>query len=102
RELAPRRGRRRAAAAARSAPPVPSSVAAPGPAACRRPGRARAACPGRRRVTMAPPLVSVVIPCYNQGRYLGEAIESARRQTHEAVEVIVVDDGSTDDTARVA
>jgi hypothetical protein len=51
---------------------------------------------------MAAPLVSIVIPCYNQGRYLGEAIESARRQTHEAVEVIVVDDGSTDDTARVA
>jgi glycosyltransferase involved in cell wall biosynthesis len=51
---------------------------------------------------MAAPLVSVVIPCYDQGRYLGEAIESARRQTHEAVEVIVVDDGSTDDTARVA
>ena len=51
---------------------------------------------------MAAPRVSVVIPCYNQGRYLGEAIESARRQTHEAVEVIVVDDGSTDDTARAA
>ena len=48
------------------------------------------------------PLVSIVIPCYNQGRYLGDAIESARRQSHEPVEVIVVDDGSTDDTARVS
>jgi glycosyltransferase involved in cell wall biosynthesis len=53
-------------------------------------------------MTMAAPLVSIVIPCYNQGRYLGEAIESARRQSHQAVEVIVVDDGSTDETPSVA
>ena len=51
---------------------------------------------------MAPPLVSIVIPCYNQGRYLGEAIESARHQHYSNVEVIVVDDGSTDDTLPVA
>jgi glycosyltransferase involved in cell wall biosynthesis len=51
---------------------------------------------------VAAPLVSIVIPCYNQARYLGEAIESARRQSHSNVEVLVVDDGSTDDTARVA
>jgi glycosyltransferase involved in cell wall biosynthesis len=48
------------------------------------------------------PLVSVIIPCYNQARFLGEAIESAQRQTHSSVEVIVVDDGSSDDTASVA
>jgi glycosyltransferase involved in cell wall biosynthesis len=48
------------------------------------------------------PLVSVVIPCFNQARFLGEAIESARKQTHVPVEVIVVDDGSTDYTASVA
>jgi glycosyltransferase involved in cell wall biosynthesis len=48
------------------------------------------------------PLVSVIIPCYNQARFLGEAIASAQRQTHSPVEVIVVDDGSSDDTASVA
>jgi glycosyltransferase involved in cell wall biosynthesis len=51
---------------------------------------------------MPAPLVSVVIPCYDQGRYLGDAIESACRQSHPNVEVLVVDDGSTDDTAGVA
>ena len=48
------------------------------------------------------PLVTVVIPCYNQARFLGEAIESALGQTHTPIEVIVVDDGSTDHTARIA
>src|SRR4029077_12137587 len=42
--------------------------------------------------------ISVVIPCYNYGRFLGEAIDSVRRQTLRPLEVIVVDDGSTDDT----
>lgn len=48
------------------------------------------------------PLVSVVIPCFNQGRYLAEAIESARAQSHAPVEIVVIDDGSTDDTRDVA
>lgn len=51
---------------------------------------------------MVYPLVSVVIPCYNNGRYLAEAIESARGQTWPNIEVIVVDDGSTDDSLSVA
>jgi glycosyltransferase involved in cell wall biosynthesis len=45
--------------------------------------------------------VSVIIPAYNHARYLGEAIESALAQSHSPLEVIVVDDGSTDETAEV-
>jgi glycosyltransferase involved in cell wall biosynthesis len=48
------------------------------------------------------PLVSVIIPCYRQARYLPEAIDSALAQTHPAVEVLVVNDGSEDDTEAVA
>ena len=46
-------------------------------------------------------LVSVVIPAYNHAVFLGRAIQSALDQTHRRVEVIVVDDGSTDGTAEV-
>nr|VFJ75036.1 MAG: Glycosyltransferase involved in cell wall bisynthesis [Candidatus Kentron sp. FW] len=48
-----------------------------------------------------PPLVSVIIPCYNHGRFVAEAIGSVLGQSHSPVEIIVVDDGSTDDSAQV-
>jgi cellulose synthase/poly-beta-1,6-N-acetylglucosamine synthase-like glycosyltransferase len=46
--------------------------------------------------------VSVVIPCFDQGHYLAEAIESALAQTHAPHEVIVIDDGSIDNSFEVA
>jgi glycosyltransferase involved in cell wall biosynthesis len=46
--------------------------------------------------------VSVVIPCYNQGRFLQEAISSATVQEGFIPEIVVVDDGSTDETRAVA
>lgn len=46
--------------------------------------------------------VAVVIPCYNAGGFIGETIRSALEQTARPLEVIVVDDGSTDQSAAVA
>src|SRR5207249_12006171 len=46
--------------------------------------------------------VSVVIGCYNGERFLGETIASVLAQTHEDLELIVVDDGSTDCSRAVA
>ena len=50
---------------------------------------------------MTAPLVSVLIPCFTAERFVGAALESVLAQTYAPIEVIVVDDGSTDGSAEV-
>ncbi len=42
------------------------------------------------------PKVSVIIPCFNQGQFLGQAVASVQSQTYQDIEIIIVNDGSTD------
>ena len=52
-------------------------------------------------MTSLPQTASVVIPCFNYARFVGDAIDSALRQTRPPLEVIVVDDGSGDESRDV-
>ncbi len=61
----------------------------------RRPGRPPPLRFSSRPVT-GTPLVSVVTPCYNHGRYLASMVEGVATQDYPAVEVVIVDDGSDD------
>ncbi len=51
---------------------------------------------------MTQPLVSLIVPCYRQARYLPGAIDSGLNQSYRAVEIVVINDGSDDDTEAVA
>jgi glycosyltransferase involved in cell wall biosynthesis len=51
--------------------------------------------------TLNRPTVSVLVPCYNAEKFIGETLESIFRQTWPSVQVVVVDDGSTDDSSHV-
>jgi glycosyltransferase involved in cell wall biosynthesis len=50
----------------------------------------------KRTVNMSQELVSVIMPTYNTGRFLSGSIESILRQTHQNLELLITDDGSTD------
>jgi glycosyltransferase involved in cell wall biosynthesis len=47
-------------------------------------------------------LVSILIPCYNSEKYISKTIESCLSQTYKNIEVIIVDDGSTDNSYQIA
>lgn len=51
---------------------------------------------------MTAPLVSCIVPVFNGAAYLQEALTSIRAQTYRSLEILVVDDGSTDETAAIA
>ena len=50
---------------------------------------------------MAKPILSIIIPCYNAEKYLDNALNSVFEQDIECMEVIAVDDGSTDQTPKI-
>lgn len=49
----------------------------------------------------ATPLVSVIVPCYNAARFLRKCLKSIAKQTHQNLEILLVNDGSTDDTLSI-
>jgi glycosyltransferase involved in cell wall biosynthesis len=78
----------------------------PGPAPAVERDELEADHPRWRRVLLVTPgdlvpVVSVVVTCHNHGRFLRDAVESVRQQTFRDFEIVVVDDGSVDDTPTV-
>ncbi len=51
---------------------------------------------------MSHPTISVIMPAYNSAAFIARSIESAQRQTVRPLEIIVIDDGSKDNTAEAA
>lgn len=51
---------------------------------------------------MTPGLISIIVPCYNQGIYLKETIQSALATTYRPLEIIIINDGSTDNSLETA
>jgi len=56
---------------------------------------------GVHRTAQARPEVSVIMPAYNAADYIGQAIQSVLKQTHSDLELVVVNDGSTDNTEQI-
>lgn len=52
-------------------------------------------------VNMSAPLVSIIVPTFNRAKYLQEAIQSIQQQSFQGWELVVIDDGSVDDTATI-
>jgi glycosyltransferase involved in cell wall biosynthesis len=51
---------------------------------------------------MTPGLISIIVPCYNQGIYLKETIQSALASTYRPIEILLINDGSTDNSLELA
>lgn len=58
--------------------------------------------PPRSRASKSLPLVSVIVPCFNAARFLSQTLDSLRSQTYRNLEILVIDDGSIDETASIA